>query len=134
MGLLPGRDLIDVLERDADVVEPLEEAATVKWIHGEVAVEAGIVVDRACCQIDMQLIEVSGGVRRGGTAKEVVDILLLESDREHAVLEAVGVEDVGEGGGDDDAEAVVGQRPGGMLTARTAAEVAAGQQDRGSRR
>ena len=46
-------------------------------------------------------------------------------------LEAVVVEDVGEILGDDAADAEIEQCPGGMLAARAAAEVRAGDQDLG---
>ncbi len=49
--------------------------------------------------------------------------------RQDAVLEAVVVEDVGEAGRDHAADAEVEQRPGGMLAARPAAEIVAGDQD-----
>ena len=51
-------------------------------------------------------------------------------DRQQPDLGAVGAEDVGEARGDDRLEAVVLERPGGVLAARAAAEVAPGDQDR----
>ena len=50
-------------------------------------------------------------------------------DRQQSVFERVVAEDIGEGGGDDRADAPAGQRPGGMLARGAAAEVIAGQQD-----
>src|SRR3954463_3714675 len=76
-------------------------------------------------------VEVGGKFVRlvlGGTLEQVIDLLLAEYDRQHAVLEAVVVEDVGEAGGDDDAEAPVFECPGGVLAAGAATEVDAGQE------
>ena len=56
--------------------------------------------------------------------------VLGELHREHPDLGAVGAEDVREARRDDGAEAVVLERPGGVLARRAAAEVAAGHQDR----
>jgi hypothetical protein len=57
------------------------------------------------------------------------DLLFAEADEDDAVLAGVGEEDVGECGRDDGAEAVVAERPGGVLAARAAAEVLAGDED-----
>ena len=56
----------------------------------------------------------------------------LEEDDEELIEdnEAVAVEDVAERRGDDHLEAVVLQRPGGMLAARSAAEIVPGDEDR----
>ena len=56
------------------------------------------------------------------------NLLFAEPGQHDAVLAGVGKEDVGEGGRDDDAEAVVGERPGGVFAARSAGEVFAGDE------
>ena len=55
-----------------------------------------------------------------------------EADEDDAVLAGVGEEDVGEGGGDDGAEAVLVDGPGGVLAGGAAAEVALGEEDFGA--
>ena len=67
-----------------------------------------------------------------GQLPQRVHGLLRQNDREQAVLERVAAEDVGEAGGDDGLEAVVLQRPHGVLARGAGAEVGAGDQDRGA--
>ena len=64
----------------------------------------------------------------GRPLEQIFDLRFAQPDRQHAVLEAVVVEDVGEAGGDDDAKAVVLERPGGVLAAGAAAEIPPGQE------
>ena len=56
-------------------------------------------------------------------------LLFGEPDEDDTVLAGVGEEDVGEAGSDDDEEAEVGKRPGGVLAGAAAAEVFAGDED-----
>jgi hypothetical protein len=60
---------------------------------------------------------------------QLLQVLGADGDRQDAVLEAVVVEDVCEGCGDDAADAEVEQRPGRMLAGRAAAEIVACDQD-----
>ena len=83
------------------------------------------VGDAAGVQIDGQLVAPLAGL-----LKKLLDLVLAQLDRQHAVLEAVVVEDVGEARRDDGPEAVILDRPDGVLAAGAAAEVPAGQQDR----
>ena len=76
-------------------------------------------------EVDGDLMSGVGGAARG----EEFDIGLGEADEDHAVLAGVGEEDVGEAGRDDDEEAVVGERPGGVLAGAAAAEVLAGDEN-----
>ena len=66
-----------------------------------------------------------------GVFHQLVDDLLGQRDRQNAVLEAVVVEDIGEAGCDDAANAEIEQRPGGVLSARPAAEILRADQDLG---
>src|ERR1700733_12750617 len=78
-------------------------------------------------QIDRQ-----GRVRAAlGIVEQFVEVFLGNTDRQHAVLEAVIVEDVAKRGRDDAADAEIEQRPRRMLAARTAAEIVAGNQHLG---
>src|SRR6185436_8852620 len=60
---------------------------------------------------------------------ELLDLRLRERDRDEADLHGVREEDVAERRGDHDVEAVVLQRPGGMLARRPASEVRTGEKD-----
>src|SRR5262245_7096869 len=84
---------------------------------------------------ELFLFEIGGeGIRMmlSCTLEQVFDLLFAQPNGQHAVFETVVVENVGEAGGDDHAEAIVVERPGSMLTAGAATEVAPGQQDCGS--
>ena len=66
---------------------------------------------------------------RSASSISLSEVLGADLDRQDAVLEAVVVEDVGEAGRDDAADAEIEQRPGRVLAARAAAEIVAGDQD-----
>src|SRR5260221_11666521 len=127
MGLLEGRDLRFVLEREGDVVEAVQPGVAPRLIDLERYRKALGIGDAESVQVDGELI---AAVFR--TLEELLDLVFAEADGQHAVFEAVVVEDVGEGGGDDGAEAVVFDGPDGMFATGAAAEVAAGEKDRGS--
>ncbi len=61
--------------------------------------------------------------------EQLFDLVLVQHDRQHAVLEAVVVEDIGKAGGDDDAESPILEGPRRVLAAGAAAEIATRQQD-----
>ena len=61
--------------------------------------------------------------------EEGFDFVFGEADEDDAVLAGVGEEDVGEGGRDDGAEAVLVEGPGGVLAGAAAAEVLFGDED-----
>ena len=67
----------------------------------------------------------------GGQVDNPPHLLLGQDYRQQAVLEAVVKENVGEAGGDDAADAIVVQGPGGVFPGGAAAEVAPGHQDVG---
>ena len=83
-----------------------------------------VVGERARFQIGRQLV---AGMA-AAPLEQIFDLLFAEHDRQHAVLEAVVVEDVGEAGRDEHAEALVFERPRGMLAAGAAAEIAPREQ------
>ena len=112
-------------QRQADVVQAVEQAVAAERLDLERQRQAVVVGERARFEVGRQLV---AGML-GRALEQVVDLLFAEPDRQHAVLEAVVVEDVGEAGGDDHAEAVVLERPRGVLAARAAAEVAPRQQN-----
>ncbi len=61
--------------------------------------------------------------------EEFLHFFFGEAGEDDAVLAGVGVEDVGEGGGDDGEEAVLVEGPGGVLAGAAAAEVFLGDED-----
>ena len=89
----------------------------------------GVELERhgAAVEADLERLEVDLGLAR---LHQRLDVLLRQHDRQQADLRAVGEEDVGEARGDDRLEAVVLQRPRGVLAAGAAAEVRAGREDR----
>ena len=66
-----------------------------------------------------------------GVVHQEFELLGRHLDGQNAVLEAVVVEDVGEGRGDHAANAEVEQRPGRVLARRAAAEIVARHEDLG---
>ena len=94
----------------------------------EVGVEAFGVGDGLGFEVDGDLVRGVGG----GALDEGFDFGFGEADEDDAVLAGVGEEDVGEGGGDDGAEAVLVDGPGGVLAGGAAAEVALGEEDLGA--
>src|SRR5690554_432796 len=125
---LEGLDGVRVLQRQADVVQAVEQAVLAEGIHLEAVLHAVRTGHGLRLEVDGQLIALVGL----GLLEQGVDFFFFQHDRQQAVLEAVVVEDVGEARRDDGAEAVLVQRPGGVLAGRTAAEVLAGQQHAGT--
>src|SRR5690606_16551926 len=69
---------------------------------------------------------------RPGPPEQLIHLLLGQAHGQDAVLETVVIENVREGRRDDDPETVVQKRPRRVFPGRSAAEVAAGQQDAGT--
>src|SRR5512132_2310192 len=109
---LMGGDRVGVGQQVAELVETGEEAVLGEWIDGELE-----RADALRGEVDRH---VAGQLAARGVG---------ELDGEQAVLERVLSEDVGERARDDRAEAEVGQRPGGVLARRAAAEIRAGDED-----
>ena len=107
-------DRAGVLQRDADVVEAVQQAVLDVGLDRELE-DAGGAGDRLVVDVDPGLAGLGDGVA----------VLLVEDRRQQPDLRAVGVEDVGEGRRDDRLEAEVLQRPGGVLAGGAAAEVRA---------
>src|SRR3546814_12717813 len=116
---LVGIDLRRVGEGEADVVEAVEQTVLAEGIDLERYGSAVGTGDLLLLQVDRD-----HGV---GAALRVVHqqrhLLLRQGDRQDAVLEAVVVEDVGEGWRDDAADAEVQERPGRVLARGAAAEI-----------
>src|SRR3954469_143436 len=118
-------DLGLLLLGQPDVVEAVQHAVLAVRVDIELHHAAVGPADLLLLQVDRQ--------RRVGAALGVVEqflqILGADLDRQHAVLEAVVVEDVAELGRDHAADAVVHQRPGRVLARGAAAEVVVGDDD-----
>ncbi len=114
-----------VAQGQADVVESFEQAVAAEGIDGESCREAVIVVDQVILERDVQVVVVDGR----GALKQKLDLIVGQCYQQDAVLAGVRMKDVGEAGCDDDAEAVVVERPRSMFTRRPAAEVLAGDED-----
>ena len=109
----------------ADVVETVEQAMLAERVYLDTH-------DFAVGARDRLLFEVDRQHRVGallGVFHQLVDDVLRQGDRQQAVLEAVGVEDVGKTRRDDAGHAEIHQRPGCVLAARPAAEIVAGDAD-----
>src|ERR1700674_487585 len=65
-----------------------------------------------------------------GRAKDMLDVVIGESDREKAVLQTFVVEDIREARTDDGAKTVVAKGPDRVLARAAASKVAARDQDR----
>src|ERR1019366_7055614 len=112
-------DLGRQLERERDIVEPVEQAVAdlVIDLEGDVAPgEADLLLE----QVDLA----------GAGVGQAAAVLGVEHDRQQPDLGAVGVEDVGEARRHDRPEAVVLQAPGSVLARGAAAEVLPGDEDR----
>src|SRR5581483_304632 len=120
--LLEAVDELALLEGEADILEPVQQAMLAESVDLELhaaAIGAG----------DLLLLEVDREDRVGAARSvvhQLVENVLGDLDRQNAVLEAVVVEDVGEAGGDDAADAEIQERPGRVLAGRAAAEIVAG--------
>ncbi len=78
-------------------------------------------------------VDGEGGIGAAlGIVEEELELLGRHHEGQDAVLEAVVVEDVGKARRNDAADAEVEQGPGGMLAARAAAEIVAGDDDLGA--
>ena len=117
-----------VAEGEADVVEAVEEAVFAEGVDVEVGVEALVVGDGLCLEVDGDLVLGVGG----RTDDEGFDFGVGEAGEDDAVFAGVREEDVGEGGGDDGAEAELVDGPGGVFAGGAAAEVFLGEEDFGA--
>src|SRR6185437_1567703 len=128
----PGLRLVTVdrsllLHGETDVVEAVQQAVLAEGVDLEFHRAAVRPANFLIGQIDRQ--------RRIGAAlgvvEQFVEVVLADADRQNAVLEAVIVEDVAEGGRDHAADAEIEQRPQRVLAARAAAEIVARDQNPG---
>ncbi len=118
--------LVGVHQGLADLVQAFEQGRALVIADLEGRYDAFPGADLPRHQVHGQRVARRGGDRR----KEALDHRIGQRDRQQAVLDAVAVEDIRVGRGDQGLETVLLQGPGGMLAARAAAEVVAGEEDR----
>lgn len=123
--VLEALDLGLHLQSKANVIETVDQAVLAESIDIKVGelVTSG-VLDLLVDEIDLDF---AAGVGLSGDLGQ--DGLVADDDGQHAVLEGVVEEDIGEGGGDDALDAEVEEGPGGVFTGTTAAEVGAGDDE-----
>src|SRR3984893_7559840 len=123
--LLKALDLAGFEIGHADVVEAFEQAFLAVRVDVEFHYAAVGAADFLFLQVDAE--------RRIGAALGVVEQLFQvfrrHLDRQHAVLEAVVVENVPERGRDHAGDAEIHQRPGRVLARGAAAEIVVGDQN-----
>ena len=114
-----------VAQGEADVVEAIQQAVFAERVDVEVRVEALVVGDGLGFEVDGELVLWIFGA----AVEQRLYILFAEADEDDAVLARVREEDVGEGGRDDGEEAVLVERPCGVLARAAAAEVLSGDEN-----
>src|SRR3990172_1629468 len=131
---LERRDLLVLLERQGDLVEPVQQRVAPELVrarvlmHHERRLEPLRIGHLAALQVHRQLV--AGGLLR--LPHHGVHLLLRQNHRHHAVLEAVLVEYVRETRRDDCPYAVLPHRPHRVLPRGATAEVAPRHQDGGA--
>ncbi len=118
-------DFIGMLEREPDIVQPVEQAMPPEIFDFKRQRQAEVIGQPTRFQVDSELIT----WMFSAALEKIVDRIVGKANRQHAVFEAVVIENIGEAGGDNHAEAVIAQCPRGMLAAGPAAEITAGQKD-----
>src|SRR6185437_5785959 len=124
---LIGLDKVLLEEREFDLVEAVQQALSRKLGYLETI---GLFVgsgDGLFPKIDRDL----RARKLREELQEFVDPLRAKPNGQHAVLEHVVIEDVGEGRRDHATDAKIQQRPRRMLPARSATEILSGDQDFG---
>ncbi len=111
MGSLVFRDFAFVFQRQADIVQAMDQTVASKRLDVKRGHEAVPIADEALFEIDGQF-ELSLG---GMSLEELFDLLFRELDWQRSILEAVVVKDIGKGRSDDRAETKIGDCPNRML-------------------
>ena len=117
-------DVIHMLQGQANVIQTVQQAMLAEGIHVKTVLLALRRGDGLRLQVDHQTVAFCGLY----FLEQCIHLLGGQGDGQNAVLETIVEEDICKAGGDNGAEAVVEQRPWGMLAAGTAAKVLARQQ------
>ena len=126
VGGLEGPDFVVAPQRQRDFVEAFEQSGAAARIDLETMPLSRRRGDGLLLEIDADAPRALGVLDLGG---EAIDDLLVDDDRQDAVLEAVGEEDVAEARADDGADAHLLQRPHRAFARGAAAEIRAGDED-----
>src|SRR5208282_4150382 len=121
-----GRDLRFMLQRQADIVQPVQQTMTREFVHRERRRKSSSVFHSQGFEIDRQPV-VFDLLR---TTCDFRHLLLVEPHRQQAVLQAVVGKDVGKGRCDHHPEAKIRQRPDRVFARGPAAEVFPRDQNR----
>ena len=115
-----------LLQQEAELVDAVQQAVAREGLERKLHGRA--VGQRERASLASRCCSSHAGIRQQPGVR-----LLVDDDRQQAVLERVAAEDVGDLGADHGVEAEVQQRPGRVLARGAAAEVAAGDEDRAAR-
>mmetsp|Transcript_32545 Transcript_32545/g.80233 ORF Transcript_32545/g.80233 Transcript_32545/m.80233 type:complete len:833 (+) Transcript_32545:138-2636(+) len=124
-GQLEGGDLVTLLQGQPDVVQAVDQAVLAELVHLERDGASVRALDDLVGQVHLQLAACAG------VAHQLAHLRLRQYDGQHAVLEAVVEEDVGEGRADHAADAEVVDGPRRVLARRPAPEVGTRDEDLG---
>ena len=105
----------------------MQQAVTAKRFYLERRMESVIIGYGACLEVDRQMI----GIMSGVMLEQSFDLIFAQNDRQNPVLEAIVVEDVGKGRGNDGTNAEIFDRPDRMFARGTAPEITTGDEDLG---
>src|SRR5436190_22839930 len=97
IGDLEGPDFIIAPQRQCNLVEPLQQALAAARIDFKTVGFASWRSDRLLLQVDA---DASRALRDFDLRGEAIDNRLVDDDRQNAVLEAVGEEDIAKAGTD----------------------------------
>src|SRR5690606_19531213 len=121
-------DRVRILQSQADIIEAIQQAVLTERINLKGVFFAIRAANHLRFQVHGQLIAFVGFHR----LEQLINALLIQHDRQQAVLEAVIEENVGVAWRDNGTETEVFQRPGRVFTAGAATKVFARQQHRGA--
>src|SRR5690606_27449242 len=127
MTFFESTDLVRFLQCQTDIVETIQHAVLAESIDLE------RITGAAICRADDLLLQIDHQTEARECLdfiEQMVDLRFTEHDRQQAVFVAVVKENIGKTRGQNRTEAILAQRPGSVLTRRTATEVLAGQQYR----
>ena len=87
-----GGDFRFVLQGEADIIQPIEQAMTHEFVDGEFSCEALLVPHLALLEVNRQLVVFD----IAGPPHQFRGLILLQAHREETVLRAVVCEDIRE--------------------------------------
>jgi hypothetical protein len=125
MLLREGCERSGMAEGQGDIIEAAEQAVAAERIDREALLQAECIADRIFFERDREGVAVPA-LR---LQQQLLNLLFGQRDQQNAILPGVRVEDIGEGGRKNGAEAKLAERPGSVLARGAAAEVFARSQN-----